>query len=414
MQTKPLVNRWQQADIERCLTEKPVLFLVGARQCGKTSLVKGLQGPNSNTVYVSMESSATLAAARSDPLGFVDSQPQRLFIIDEVSRAPELFPAIKQVVDSREGGSGQFLLISSVDLAAIAKTQELLAGYAVKVRVRAPSQGELAGAEPSFLQSAFAGAFSNVIPAISRAQAVHIALVGNYSEVQALDGSQRQAWYQNHIDLVLEQNLADIARLNKRDEMHKLIQVAAAKSAQPMNVSEIGASLNIKRPTLENYLTMLEALYLIERVPPWTKTDYQRVGKQEKLFVTDSGLIAGLLGWQEEQVQYDAEKLNQLLQTLVYGELITQCGLENNCQLFHYRDRLHRKIDFLIEQNERIIGIDVKISATVNSTDFKHLRWFQENLAGQKPFISIVLYPGQKTVSLGECQWAVPLSLLWS
>lgn len=120
-----------------------------------------------------------------------------------------------------------------------------------------------------------------------------------------------------------------------------------------MDISAIGSGLSIKRPTLETYLNALEALYIIERVRPWTHTDYERVGKQSKAFMTDGGLMSSLLGWKIDQVRIDPDRAGKLIETFVFNELAAQVDIsDGKYELFHYRDREKREIDFILERDD--------------------------------------------------------------
>lgn len=167
--------------------------------------------------------------------------------------------------------------------------------------------------------------------------------------------------------------------------------------------------------TLESYINALEMLFIVERVPAWTKTDYGRVGGHSKLFMTDSGLMASILGWNEDKITLSPDRLGKLFETFVCAEISSLIDANDGMyQLFHYRDREQREIDFIIErEDEVLLGIEVKASTTVGRGDFKHLRWFRDNIAGDRPFFGIVLYAGTYTGSMGKNLAVVPFGSLW-
>ncbi|MFH1157275.1 MAG: DUF4143 domain-containing protein [Pseudomonadota bacterium] len=171
-----------------------------------------------------------------------------------------------------------------------------------------------------------------------------------------------------------------------------------------------------ERKTLSSYISALEALYLVETVAPWAKTDYDRVGKHPKLFMSDTGMMAALLNWRPEQVPLDSDLAGKLFETFAYNELSAQIDTHDNVyRLHHYRDREKREIDFLIEREDQaLLGIEVKSGATVKGRDFRHLRWFAGNFAKSRPFTGVVLYAGEAVVPFGEGMWAVPFSALWA
>jgi predicted AAA+ superfamily ATPase len=156
-------------------------------------------------------------------------------------------------------------------------------------------------------------------------------------------------------------------------------------------------------------------LYLIERVPPWTKTIYDRVGKKEKLYMTDTGMLGHLLNWNKEKIHLDAMASGLLIETFVFTQLAALIDAQSESyQLFHYRDKDKREIDFIIENSDGdMVGIEVKAGSSVSKDSFKHLYWFKNKLAHNKPFKGIVLYTGEHALSFGDGFWALPISSLW-
>jgi predicted AAA+ superfamily ATPase len=215
---------------------------------------------------------------------------------------------------------------------------------------------------------------------------------------------------------MLERDLKEIARIHRKNAIRELVNVLAAWSGKFMDLSAIGSGLSIRRPTIESYINALEALYLVERVYPWTRTDYARVGKQTKLFMADSGLMASLLRWQMDKVRFDPDRSGKLIETFAFNEIAAQVEAGNGrYELFHYRDREKREIDFLVERDDGVLlGIEIKAGSAVNNSDFKHMKWFQNNLAKEQPFIGIILYTGEFPASFGNNLWAIPFSFLWS
>ena len=182
-----------------------------------------------------------------------------------------------------------------------------------------------------------------------------------------------------------------------------------------MDVGTICSSLSLRRETLESYINALESLYLVERIRPWRKTDYDRVGKKPKIIMADSGLMCSLLSWNTEQIRYQPDPLGKLIETFVCNEVSTQIEIhKGQYELFQYRDREKREIDLIVEREDQsLLGIEIKSASVVTANDFKHLLWFKNNLAKEKPFVGIVLYTGSTPISFGNNLWAVPISMLW-
>lgn len=404
--------RWQQPLVKQALKYSRIVVLSGTRQCGKTTLARKLA--SGSTGYLSLDDPQTLAAARNDLRGLV-RHSQSTLIIDEFQRIPELLLAIKQVVDE-DNRPGQFLLTGSSNILASPVAMESLAGRVRRIRLRLLTQGEMKKVRPGFLKAAFSGSFKTGKIAAAgdgRKRLLELALQGGFPEAVKLSRAQRRKWYGDFIESLLEYDLKDISRLRRHGALRDLVSVLAAWSGKYMNISAILSSLGIQRETVESYIEALRLLYLVEPVPPWTRTDYAQAGKQRKIFMTDSGLMASVLGWKPGDLNPD--QTGKLFETFVFNELAAHVDDEEDVrhEIFHYRDQKKREIDLLVEREDgALLGVEVKASSTVQGDDFKHLKWFQKNLA-QKEFAGVVLYAGEDVMSFGEGMWAVPVGVFW-
>lgn len=417
---RPIYDRWQYSIIEKALQTRRVLVLAGPRQCGKTTLAKKLSSPN--TLYRTLDDVTLLESALSDPQGFVH-HGNELMIIDEVQRAPSLLRAVKQEVDLINT-YGRFLLTGSTNIQSLPGVTESLAGRVRKIRLRPLAQGEIHRNPPVFIQRAFSEIFKKSSLYKNKGASredkdgyISIAFRGGYPEaLQLIDEKENKRWYRDYLDALIERDLKEIINIRRQDSMTKLLEVLAAWSSKFMDIAGIGASLSLSRPTIESYINALEAMYLVERVRPWSKTDYDRVSKQDKLFMTDTGLMISILRWKFEEVRLNGDMSGRLLETFVFTQLAALIDAqEDNCRLYHYRDREKREIDFLIEnENRDILGIEVKSGSAVTKDHFKHLNWFREHMAKDRQFVGIVLYTGENVVPFGDGFWAVPLNLIWS
>lgn len=407
-----MYSRWQKKLIVQAIKTRRVLLLSGARQCGKTTLAK--QIALADTAYRTLDDVALKQIAENDPNGFVKHEGKML-IIDEIQRVPDLLSAIKLVVD-KNTRPGQYLLTGSANIQSLPGVKESLAGRIRKIRLRPLTQGELLGAQPDFLDNMFSQKFSTTHKSkFDRKTMLEIALRGGYPEVIKFSPKERAQWHKDYIAAILEHDLNEIAHITQHKAMRDLVHTMAAWSGKFMDVSAIGTGLSIRRPTLETYMNALEALYIVERVSPWTRTDYERVGKQSKLYITDSGVMSSILRWRMDQVEFDADRSGKLIETFLFNELAALVdAADGKYELFHYRDREKREIDFLIERDDgALLGIEIKAGSAISTSDFKHLKWFKENIAKKNNFIGIVIYAGEHIGSMGEGLWAIPFGEIW-
>ena len=182
--------------------------------------------------------------------------------------------------------------------------------------------------------------------------------------------------------------------------MKDLLRVLAAWSSKFMDVAAIGANLAADRKTLASYISVLQAFYIVESIPAWHKTDYDRIGKMSKLFMADTGMMAALLNWKTPDFADDADKVGKAFETFAYNELAVQIdAAENAYQLYHYRDKDKREIDFLIERDDRHkLAVEIKSGTSIRKSDFRHIEWFRDNLSKGAPVIGVILYTGDDMI----------------
>ena len=404
--------RWQKKTIKQLMSERRVLLLSGPRQSGKTTLARELE--SDQTEYRTLDDSTLREAAENDPQGFIKRSTNTM-IIDEVQLTPSLLPAIKKAVDE-DTRPGQYLLTGSANIQSLPTVRESLAGRIAKIRLRPLAQGEVKKIAPRFIESAFKQSFSRSYTHYDRDALLEMAFRGGFPEPMILQDRGRRRWHTDYISAILERDLKEITKIHRKNAMRELVNILAAWSAKFMDLSAIGSGLSIKRPTIESYINALETLYLVERIYPWTKTDYARVGKQSRLFMVDSGLMTTLLRWKMEQVRFDSDRSGKLMETFAFNEIMAQVEAGDGLyELFHYRDREKREIDFLIEREDNaLLGIEIKAGSAIGKNDFKHMKWFQNNLVKNQTFIGLILYTGEFPASFGDNLWAVPFGLLWS
>ena len=409
--TQQLYPRWQSDNVSQALKTRRIVMLAGPRQSGKTTLAREVAGKSGE--YRTLDDVALKAAAENDPHGFVKSKVETL-VIDEVQRVPMLLPALKKAVDENLR-AGQFLLTGSANFRSLPGVQESLAGRIATVRLRPLTQGEILSRKPDFVSRAFAGEFGRSRDTYDRDALLELAFRGGFPEAARLSGRARQQWHLDYVDALIESDIRDISRIQRKDALHDLVGVLAAWSGKFMDVSAIGSGLSIRRPTLESYINALEAMFVVERLLPWTRTDYERVSRLKKLFMADSGLMASVLRWQFDQVRFDPDRSGKLTETFAFNEIAAQIDAANgDITLFHYRDREQREIDFIVQRDDgSVLGLEIKAGSSVGASDFRHLKWFK----GQHPdrqFTGVVLYSGSETLSFGEGFWAVPFASMWA
>lgn len=394
------------------LDDTPVVLIHGPRQCGKTTLARDI-GKQRDYAYFTLDDDNVLEYAVDDPVGFVERCPERT-ILDEVQRAPGLFRAIKATVD-RDRTPGRFLLAGSTNVLLVPKLADSLAGRLGIQRLHPLAQCELTGSNPEFLDRLFSGNFDSSSSSDRLGeQLVERILSGGYPEAIARRTPQRRAaWYRDYIETIVQRDVRDLTRIESLDALPRLLSLAAGQTARLINVSDLASPFQLSRPTIKNYLTLLERVFLLERLSPWHSNQISQLIKTPKLHLGDTGVASSLLELDSESIHFDRETLGQLLETFVYQELRRQAsGHTNQHRFHHYRDKSRAEVDVVIDRGPRLAGIEVKAGATIKSADFRGLRKLESEL-GERFAAGIVLHDGERTVQYGDKIFAVPFWELW-
>ena len=405
-----MYSRYVARQIRAALTDTRVVLLCGPRQSGKTTLAQ--QIANQDFRFVTLDDPTTLDAAEADPVSFVRGIDRA--VIDEVQRAPRLMLAIKMAVDA-DPRPGRFLLTGSADLLTVPRVADSLAGRMALIRLLPLAQAELRGSRTVILDHAFAGKPPQPSDSLVGDSLIETVLAGGYPEALTRSGRRRQNWHLDYVEATVQRDIRDIAGIAQLAAMPRLLRILAEYAGQLVNFSRIGGRLGISHVTTQKYVSALEHLYLVRILPPWHANTLRRLIKSPKLQFLDSGLLAALRGLTPNRLRRDRSPFGALLETFVLGELLKAASwAEERYHFFYFRDKEGNEVDFVIEDEQgRIIGIEVKASATVGRRDFSGLRRLAT--ACEKKFVmGLILYDHDQTIPFGNRFAAVPISALWS
>ena len=403
--------------VTESLTDTPVVVINGARQSGKSTLVQSLTASGAKPRrYLTLDDSAVLSAAKSDPSGFINGL-QGPITLDEVQRAPEIFLPIKAAVD-RDRQSGRFLLTGSADVMLLPGMADSLAGRMEVLSLWPLSCAELADSPAlNRAEALFQCDFTGLnIPSCNREELIVNLLAGGYPDaVTRTSASRRTAWFDAYVQAILQRDVRDLANIEQLTEIPNLLHLLATRSATLLNFSELSRTAGITQTTLKRYFALLEMLFLVVRVQPWARNASKRLVKTPKVFLPDSGLLCHFMATTSDSFAKKPNLMGSSIETLVLSELIKHIAFsEQRLTLWHYRNLAHIEVDFILENRiGQITGIEVKASATVESKDFKGLRHLQETEGGSFKN-GVVLYAGREVVPFGNNLWAVPLSIWWA
>lgn len=413
----PTIERRAKPRVLGALTDTRIVVIQGARQVGKTTLVREVVGQIGG-LLVTFGDELTRSTAQADPVGFLNQNPQGLLAVDEIQRLPELVLALKLAVD-RDPHPGRFLITGSANLLRIPATQDSLAGRTETVELHGLSQGELAGHRERFIDRLFEGArLLGHTSTLGRRDYLEQAIAGTYPEALArTPGSRRNQWPDNYLTRIVERDAPDVSHSPRLGDLPLILRVLAARNAEQLNVTNVAKATGIPVSTITRHLKLLETLYLIQLTPAWSTNLPKRAVSRPKVCLLDTGLVVRLVNI---SVNGAAPEINgtvagHLLEGFVAGELRRQLGWTDELiRISHYRDRASGEVDFILETSDgHVAVIEVKSSSCVQAKDVRWLTRLRDQL-GDRFVGGLVLHTGPSSGPFGERITAAPIDALWT
>lgn len=409
-----LFPRTSRSLVSEALTDTRVVMLMGARQVGKSTLAKQIVREDHPAATVNLDEQPAREAALADPEGFVAGL-QRPVLIDEVQRGgPDLFLAIKSRVDE-DLSPGQFLLTGSANVLRVRKVWEALTGRVEIVKLNPLTQAEIEGSTVNVVDLAFAGEPPRVDGALTGRDALLERLTaGGYPEARARESRRRTRWFDSYVQTSLERDLKDVSQARKLSEMPRLLRLVASQAANLFSAHGISQRLSIHAQTVESHVSLLEAIFLVQRLPAWAPGLGSREVRHPKIYVSDTGLLLHLLGADEKRLREDDQVTGKALENFVAMEIVRHAESSQESPRVHHYRRDRDEIDLILENRAgAICAMEVKASATVRDRDWRAMARLRD--ARSKAFrCGILFYTGSRTLPLGDRLFAVPLSGLWT
>jgi uncharacterized protein len=397
--------------VELALQDTRVVLVAGPRQSGKSTLVKRFS--DETRPYVSLDDAQVLSAARSDPIGFVRNLDRA--VIDEIQRAPELMLAIKDSVD-RDPTPGRFLITGSTNLLALPKIGDSLAGRIEKIMLYPLAQAEFFQSSGTMIDRLFAGEKPSWQGSpLCGPSLLETMLKGGYPEPAGRKNEERRrAWFADYLTFVLDRDVRDIADIDQLGKLPALLQLLGEHASQLTNLASLGSALNLSTPTIARYVSILERLYLLQATRPWFTNRLSRLIKTPKVHFIDSGLLAHIRDDGQDSFRLDRSRLGPLTESFAVSEILKQLSWsKTRATMSHFRTRDGDEVDIVLEDPRgRIIGIEIKASATLRPKDFSGLKKL-EQAVGDKFVYGLILHDHDRITPVSARIQGAPLSLLW-
>ena len=397
----------------KALARSRVVLLTGARQSGKTTLIKSI-GADLNYHFVTFDDLRVLEGAKNDPVGFIE-HINKPVILDEVQRVPEIFLPIKHDVDNHSA-FGRYALTGSTNPLLVPKLGDSLSGRMEIINMLPLSQGELVGVRERFVDCIF----NNEVPrapvkVMPKRELYAKIITGEYPMVQGLSGENRDAWFNSYITTLVQRDVQDIANITNIREFSQLLRLLATRAGNLLNAAELSRSTGIPAVTVHRYIALLEACFIAKFLPAWSQNLGRRLVKTPKTYLIDTGLLSFLMGINVERLLGDPILAGGVVENFVVEEIIKQITWsEGYIELFHFRTATGIEVDLILENRAGdIIGIEIKSGESIDKNDFKGLSYLKE-MMGKKFLRGIVLYAGSVSVPFGDKLIGLPIQTLWT
>ena len=388
----------------------PALWIVGPRGCGKSTSM----GRFADAVLDLSDPGARLAA-REDPDGALAASGGTL-LVDEWQEAPEILGAIKRAVDAdRSSSPGRFIVTGSVRAAPQAATWPGT-GRLIRVGMHGLTWAEMERAE-----------WYNPIDVLFKLDQVQFgqsdwtrndyleAIVGGrFPMAVELSGRNRRRWFRAYVEQLIDRDALQVSlRSPRAGKLRSVLGSCAARTGLELNKQATANDAGVDFRTADGYLSLLEDLCVISRVPAWHEKRLQRLTQSPKVFLADPGMAAHLLNVDAASLGREPKLVGQMFETFAATELLAHIETaQAETQMFHLRNRDGREVDIVLENQGRIVGIEVKSSSVVSRDDARGLLWLRDRV-GDGFAGGAVLGSGTVPFQIDDRIWALPLSSLW-
>jgi hypothetical protein len=404
MNELPPLPRALTGAVTAALRAFPIAVVTGARQTGKSTLVRSLLSGGMRA-YLTLDDFAILERARLEPDALVRSAAR--LTLDEVQRSPDLLLAVKRAADERRT-PGRFLLTGSANLLLMRRVSETLAGRAVHLTLWPLTRREQLGLGA-------AGAWSRLLEAHDRSWLdvlrqedapaedwKALARRGGYpTPAHDLgDAAACTQWFAGYTRTYLERDLQDLSSVSSLVDFRRLMRVACLRLGNLVNQTEIGRDVGLPQPTVHRHLDLLETSYQLVRVPAFAVNRTKRLIKTPKLYWSDTGLALHLAGEDEPRGAH--------LENLILCDLLTWRDTgRDRAEILYWRTTIGDEVDFVVEWKGKLLPVEVKATARPRLADVKSLRLFRAEYR-DRTRAGLLLHTGSEIAWLAEGILAVP------
>jgi predicted AAA+ superfamily ATPase len=415
------IRRFLDNFLAETLDSRPLVYLNGPRQTGKSTLVQNFN-PEKETNYISFDSPLILDAARSDGANFIRSLPEdKLNILDEVQMAPEIYPYLKMAIDERRQknqNKAMYLLTGSANLMALPELSKALVGRMSVLTLLPFSSVEIqtpGGVDGSLIEKLY-----REDPAYRRCEAGDfLDMIGRstFPEPALSPNLNRTQWFDDYVTTILQRDVLTLNDIRNPAKIVTLLSALAMRAGGLLNNSQAAVDAGLDSKTYERYKGAVVNTFIIFEMLAWAKPNRlnKRFIKAAKLFFYDTNLLAYFMRRDIGEIfQNDRTAMGHLFENYVATEIMKRLSSLPGYGVFHFRTADRKELDFVIERgNGDILGIEAKLSDSLEDRDFNGLKFLRETV-GEQFKRGFVIYTGNEILPWGKDLWALPVSCLWT
>ena len=405
--------------MKKTVETRPLVYLNGMRQCGKSTLVQNIS-INKELNYITLDNPASLVFAKNDPGGFIQQLPPKMLnIIDEVQLAPELFRYFKIAVDeNRLTGKNEalYVLTGSANIFALPQLANALAGRMAILTLYPFSVSETKKTGINFIEKLFAGDLA--VGKYPAANVVDTVSCATFPELALNKKKDRHAWFNDYITTILQRDVRTLADVKNPEKIYQLLVSLAQRSGGLLNNANVMQETGLDAKTYEKYKALCNCTFLVFELPSWSKPNKlnKRFIKQKKLYFADINLLCHILQRDMAEIlKTDRTTMGHIFENFIAAEIMKAANSLGSFSVSHFNpvQNQGKEVDFVIESsNGKTIGIEVKLDGTINEKDCTNMFVMQETI-GNKFFKGFIIYTGTELLPVGKNIWAVPLGFFY-
>lgn len=410
MESKVYISRKEVSKVLEMSASFPCIMVTGARQVGKSTMLKHIMPPDMR--YVNMDDFRAARAAQNDPIGFLEAQGTPL-CIDEIQLVPDLMRAIKYKVDA-EGKNGMYWLTGSQRFHMMKGVSESLAGRVGVIELCTLSQQEILRAdEPDFFPEPRCMRQLNPDRRSCDINELYERIWrGGYPALYSDLNSNVDDYFDSYLQTYIERDVQALTQVGNRQAFLTLMKSAAARTGQQLVYADLAKDAGVSPNTAKQWISVLEASGIISLLRPYSTNSLKRLSKTLKLYFMDTGLCSWMCDWSSPRVLQSGAQSGAMLETWVFGQLYRALRTRHmRSKLRYYRDSNGAEIDFLLEHEQHIYPMEVKKGSSPVPADLKAARGIPLP-QGCTLAPGVVLCTSREMFTLGHDQWAFPISAM--